>query len=537
MITVKKIRFSGSIILILLILIVNSCRKDDMLIEEPNFNRPVNMSSPYFNIFFDATNLVDFIDDIEYLHVDESDSSLYFSYEMSLDQSFDQILTIEGFTLPNTVQISEISNNVNIKMDTIITFEYPFKAPNGMDLDRIILEEGDLNIDVIAPDNCRGSYEVSFTTFSDDIGNIIVNSNKFHNGASSVSLDNGEMSFVKRNDSLIIPIKVHILIDSLSGTSSTDIFNVNTTLSGVKPLFVDGYFGQQTLINYKSSKGIALPLDYDFIEKIALKELMLDVELDNYIGVPLSLYLDSTIFKKTDKSSEVFLELGDNNSIDIQGATINSGFEISPGKSMFSFDNSNSNVIDIINSFPDSILMNLNAVSNPDGPGYNFISTKDIKMGGKVNLTVPIWFKVSQIERFDTVNFDIVDMIDDSTQIEAVEEININLDFYNGFPFEVGAQVYMATEEGIIIDSLFNSLETLLHSPEINPTTGRVTNIAESNLIINIKTDAVKKMYDSHVKKFILKTNFMTANEEFVKLYVNHTLGMRLSVDIKSNND
>lgn len=125
-------------------------------------------------------------------------------------------------------------------------------------------------------------------------------------------------------------------------------------------------------------------------------------------------------------------------------------------------DRNNSNIADIFDQDSESISLDINAIAFPESSGESrgFIS-EDSRLNIRTELKVPLEGVVSDYVIFENYP------VDSLSELEDVQEMQLNLGVTNGLPVDVSFQIHFVGESFNIIDSLFS--EPILIPQSQNP--------------------------------------------------------------------
>lgn len=190
----------------------------------------------------------------------------------------------------------------------------------------------------------------------------------------------------------------------------------------------------------------------------------------------------------------------------------------------FTLDTLNSNIDDVINNQPQSIVYQLKAKTDKTTNGY-ILDTSKFEVDMEVIL--PMSGSIKNFVFRDTVDYTF-------DKGDKIESLLFRTNVENGFPFETAVQVYFADSNATVLDSLVKdkAYEILLAAAPVD-NTGRVlsgqTNYKRSDLSINAAT--MSKL--SNVHKFIIEARLSSTNQGLMKIFDNYKLDVQLGVKAK----
>ncbi len=205
---------------------------------------------------------------------------------------------------------------------------------------------------------------------------------------------------------------------------------------------------------------------------------------------------------------------------------LETGYNSSPVQaSVYNYNLSDGNIIDLIENMPDyisySAKIDINPLGNVSG-GNDFVYYGN-GLKSYLDIELPLSFIANNLCLVDTVQ------IDFGNNLDQINEGVLYLNADNGFPFSAGIKLYLIDENNILIDSLLTS-ETI-QSADVN-SNYIVSNNKKTNVKIYIPTDKAEKLKNS--KKMIINVLFNTASQtQHVKLFSNYRLNIVVSADFK----
>lgn len=525
------------IIAILIAVVTGSCMKEDVVLENPqNYNRPLNLAAPLVNIHFGAKDLLERIDTSAFIQTDDK-GLLHFRYDTTFFAEWDDLINFDDLSYSANYDISPL-NNVPMPFtftDTVVANEDPTQR-----FDSLTIKQAIMKLSLSCPPGLTGRYEVTIpeilkpdglpVVFKGALGGVITTNEDITNGRIIFSHVPGK-SFYR--------LVITVYVNKPSSPPVHTNLGITATIDDLLPKTLFGYFGQTDVFHKQHEIAIDFFNKMNFSEMIQLKEISMDISVDNYFGVPIMLNFDSLLFtnETTGQAVDVYINNGNNNVL-IDAATY--AEPIVPSTNKLSINSENSNLIDGINIGPTNIYIAATGNSNPNGEtAENFVETST-KLNGKISIDIPFWFKTELYARTDTMDFDFKDMIEDSTQIDYLNELNLYFKFNNGFPFNIEAQAYFVDEFYHKVDSVFPDVGgELIWKSGVIDANGIVTSPSKTDVTISINQEKAKKLYDREIKFILVKSQVSTGllgSPEFVKLLDTYAIDLSLSFEVKSGN-
>lgn len=506
------------------------CKQDDVVLRDPHkLNRPLNFAAPVINGHFTALDLIERMDTTQHLIVD-NEGLIHFSLEQDFMEEWSDLLefdtptldvsytmpTIPGFGLTGTISFID-----SIRLNTL----------DSMYFDSLYIKTALLSFGITVPTGYQGNYTIKFPELIKANGDTVIVTKDFNDSQIvDQDLSGAKLTFIHDGSGSYYTLETTINVTGANNPGSQD-FLLHNEIKNLNPELIFGYFGTHDAIGYEQEISLDFFESTGFVDLVQFKGISIDLAIENYIGVPLAISIDSMVFQSSSSGKEVQLTLADN-TIKIDEAEF--ADQIVPTSNNFLFNIDNSNLDDAMNLWPDKMYVKLGSSTNPDRDKSirNFIST-DITLESKVVIDVPFWFKTTNYQRTDTLVFDVAEAID-STELDYLESLTLSFEFDNGFPFEINAQIYMATDQWQIIDSLFSDGEQLIwDSPEID-VDGKAIGVANTKVDIILDREQVKKLHENKSEKILIKSRVMTGKDDFVKLFTDYSIDMHLGFEIVS---
>jgi hypothetical protein len=533
----KKLKTHNSLFLAGILLLATSCFEDGVELTDPHkYDRPLNLAGPIGNINLSTQSLLEQLGSDSYLIVDD-EGLLHVQIDTSITATWEDVISINDLTTSRTYDINPNKKApVGPFYDTIVVNIFS-QGEDNQRFDRMLVESGQLGIAVNLPNNFEGSYTITIPEIQNLAGEPVVLPTRDFNDASPIQpidIANDSVLFKNADGKSFITIVTEVDVTNVSGSPASTEMQVDVTIQNFKPAFVEGYFGKMNVLEQTREQRFDFFKDFNFADMVQFQEISLELNIENYFGIPLALLIDSMVFENTQSGQLENITI-DGNSLEVDRAIAPD----QPSSNLLLVNNTNSNLIDGINLGPDRVYMAFLGQTNPNGETAepNFINTTT-QVSANVLIDLPFWFKTSLYERTDTLSFDVAGLFEDSTQVDMVESIDLYLSFENGFPFNIQAQFIMTNDNGYEIDSLFNQDggEFIWESGQLDAM-GIVTSPTKTDINISIDNALTKKLYKNNSTRILIRSRITTGdknNPEFVRLYDYYSIKGSLKSEIKS---
>ena len=413
--------------------------------------------------------------------------------------------------------------NQEVLNDTILV---DFDLGLGEELETLVLKTGDLDFELNYQINetAKLYVELPYATkdgevFSDSIsvaaGPIVV-SESFDLSGYTIDLTKGGQVY----NSIETFVKAQIISSGLIvpfDTSNT--VKANVSMKNIKPIYIDGYFGSQTLAMDLDTNDFDIG-DVDILKKMNFADPEVTLSFCNTFGLPIEISgLDLIMQKDLDQK----VLTGVNIPFTIAGGDINA-----PGTAVTSdlvIDAASTNIEDGINLWPNKVIAGFTGDVNPAGKVMNYATdTSELKV--IFGLKVPFYFTLSDYEIRDTVELD-------SSIFEYVLSAIIRANVENEFPLEGKVGIYVVDENYVVLDSLTNGLEILIEAATVDAN-GETVNVAKKQTDLVASEDAVLNLRNS--ARLIIVTRLGSGNNgNAVKIYSNYSMNIKLGLLAKVN--
>lgn len=308
---------------------------------------------------------------------------------------------------------------------------------------------------------------------------------------------------------------------TLKPIDSSNAINVSYGFDDIEFSYIEGYFGQKN-ITIDPGK---LELDLAFLRELGGDFLFAspDVKLKiaNSIGAPIRLGLDMTGISAT------------NGNVSLNAAPSLLPFPTVPGTSangIVSYNNSNSQIAQLLSLPPDTITYGGNVLLNPLGnAGANFL-TDNSKIRIDMEMELPLELSAGNLRFADTSDFDGASTFgsDDGEGMQIVGA-KLVLQNTNRFPFDInldltwldstGTQVYSTTVPFVQAASV-----------DIN---GRVNLATRNTATVDLNAAAIQNLKAAKRMALTFRMNTGNGGTTVAKLYTDYNLAIRILIEAK----
>ena len=306
----------------------------------------------------------------------------------------------------------------------------------------------------------------------------------------------------------------------LISISKQDSFILNFSFKDLKPSYVKGYFGQDTL----SLDDVTSIEDFGEItsNNLQFEDINIELEIENGIGIDGIIKLQTLCASNNSQSLNLSHSLiGSNINID---RAIETPFQ--PSFTSLLIDNSNSNIVSMLNLLPNSLSCSGEIQINPNGNtlSHQDFATDQSKIEANLNINMPLSFVASDLQLSEEFNFDLAN----SENADKIKEANFIFNIENGYPLDTRLKLIFSDDVGALdsIDGL-----ALIKAADIN-SLGRVTQNKNSKIDFFVNPEKMQKIMQSKYVKCQFSFDTKPAGQN-LKIYSDYRIGLKLIADFK----
>lgn len=316
-----------------------------------------------------------------------------------------------------------------------------------------------------------------------------------------------------------------ILIRYNAFTTSGTPVKLNFVGAVGKPSFnyIEGYMQKRDIKIDNGSVDVSI---YNNTIKGDLKfeEPRISILIENSYGYPMrtKVNLVKAISKKGDTIALRSTDLI-NDGFDFPHPTLS---EVGQTKyKRFDFTNANSNIRDLLNAAPNTVLYSIDAVANPEGNakqiGFMTDSTT-LKIGLEVD--IPLYGSASNFKAEDTINN--IDL----TVLENAKSAELKFVSDNELPVAINLQGYFLDAQGKVLDKVQANTFRLVNAAEVDAA-GNVTKAAHNEVFIPL--DEAKIALIKGATRLAIDASFDSSQNGTVPVRVLSTQNVNLRAGIK----
>lgn len=517
--------------LIFMLLFVLSCKKEN---DKPQWD--VAVKGPLLKASLTVDNLI--ADSLQQVNADGAVSILYDSDVFKLDP--DSLFQIPDTTLrtlniwqfipypvsPNTPFYS-VNNNIALSIA-------------GPQLTEVLIRSGKIRLDIrntlptkvkityIIPKAFKNGLPFKVQEFVDS--GTVSNPTLF---SGTYDLDGYlvDLTGASGNQTNTAYYNVEALSDpnGITFTINTGdtLINLNSTIFDLIPEYGKGYLGQKTIHQTSDSYvGMGRLIRSGTVQ---LDSLTMDLDIENGLGAEIQSLISSftSLNENTGTNVNLVAPAVVNRFINLNRATEtgNLAEPVNPTHTNIHLDNSNSNLISLIENLPDRFVYDIDFSLNPLGnvSGNNDFLYRDHLVNTHLKVHIPLRFALNQVMLTDTQDIDVHDLFD----VEPIGPATFTLLADNGFPFDMDLQLFLIDESGLVSDSLLIPSHIAPATTDVN-----LRVLSSVRTTIPIPLDGTRKQNLLNAKRMAIKAKVTTPSyPSLVQLYSNYHLDLKLVAD------
>lgn len=505
--------------------ILGGCKEDDIVVGD-SYDRPINVAAPVVNAKSTAMDLMKrWLGGTEWYADDEG--VLYTTSEKSYTLTAEEILNSDGIKFhANQTLPAGFKNSFSV--------ESVLNSQDDQRIDKIKVLSGWLVI-VSPAYETAGTARLTIDEVVDQQGNKLAKDWDLASGINTKIDLSGYVITPKQSTgkSYLTPT----VAVSNRGDASID-FVIDAMTTDFKVDEATGYFGRQVLLDESTSVRIVAFDRNDFPDGMFFKGTSADVTLASTVGAPLYWKMGALNFISRDGKSTALDYSTEAQNIDQQSfADFSQTGTLKEQSLSIHIDGDNSNIDALINSHPAKYSYSMDLIANPDGEvagETNFVTSKSA-INTDVNVVLPLWIRISSLDREEMLDLDFSDIFDDET-IDYVDTVSIKLTVDNGLPIKIRAQAYFMVGDDVVAGKLFDAPTIIGETPTLD-SDDKVTAFSHTVVRQSVPGSDIKKYYEMGVDKLKFMLNITTEDtgDRYVKVYQDYKLSSKVSLDIASS--
>ena len=527
----KKIRTIS--LLIAGALTMAACMKDEIKVEDTTYNRSLNFAAPIFTATADYTTILNSLSDKsqhESIIYADDEGRLYLEYTTKYHVKWNSILNIDTY---NNQYVTPVLTKAGTAVNQKFEFRHKLNSDNTTRIDSMIISSATLKLEASAlPISGTAIMTLDELTIN---GMGLSTSWELSEGMKqNIDLSGYLLKPKHSADSSYTNCKIRFVGEGTANAMNE--FNFKVEMSDVIPQVAFGFFGQNEVFNEAGIQHMGFFSEYRVPRTIKMKGMHINLNVENHTGTAFNLQMADMRIVCADNNETIPVHFLDSNNIYVNQISykdyLADGLS-KPKSNQYMLDSTNSNADEILNSSPLDFEYTLKVESNPQGEVQENFITPETQLDATVDIFIPFYFSIYDLNRLDTFNFNFNDLILDSDNSKYVDKLIIAMKFSNGFPFKFVTQGYLVDGNYQVVDSLFDGQEKLWAMPEFDSNL-RVTKRGELETDIVFDSAKIERCSKGNPIYLILNTTVSTQDmpDKYFMLYENYGLDMRLAIEL-----
>jgi hypothetical protein len=315
--------------------------------------------------------------------------------------------------------------------------------------------------------------------------------------------------------------------------SSSDSVHIQYFLQNIKPNYIKGYAGRDT-ISYAGTSPFSLAnlLSNNTPNALKFNKASISVSIDNGIGVDGQVIINSLSSVNANGNT---VALVDNSTSPVIGRPLYIGkatdFPLTPTLTTFNINSTTSNINDFISNLPNQVKYNVTIKTNPLGNRGTYSDFAYLTSGMNVNLNVniPLSLIANNLTLRDSFSFSLGYSKKD---VANILNGTLHLIVYNKFPLQANITL-------LAYDSSWHLLDTLLSSAQIDAapigSSCKASQPAKSVLNVTASAQVIDKLRSSAhaimTVVFNTRNSNATCNGQYVNIYSDYNIAATITGD------
>lgn len=384
-------------------------------------------------------------------------------------------------------------------------------------INKVTLKQGTLRYSISSTIPELLDLAVQFINIKQD-GNIFAHYATIPYNGTSPSMISGTLDLA----GYTLDFSTHFVIQYIARDSDGNRYRldeVNYSFEDLDFSYIDGDFGGASFVMPQSNFLIDV-LEEAKSGEFFLEDPKVNIDIRNSIGFPVE--ISSIELQGVDAEGNAIpftSPLDDGVLIDFPSMQELGGSRFT----RIALDKTNSNILDVINAFPDQVGYTFRGAIQSTLPDSLSFAVDTSKMDITLNVELPLWGKFRSLVYESETDFDPEDLLD-ANQIE----FRLNAD--NGFPLETDFQVYFLNAADVVVDSLAEMANPILIPAATVDATGRVDMTATADIMIPLGKEDINRL--DEVRKLKVRAQLATVNggNTSVRFFDDYELKLKLGL-------
>ena len=315
--------------------------------------------------------------------------------------------------------------------------------------------------------------------------------------------------------------------------SSTDSIHIQYFLQNIKPRYIKGYAGRDT-VHYAGTAPFSISSIFgtNVANALRFNKAKLSVSIDNGMGIDGQVTINSLTCVNAAGNA---VSLVDHAVPPIIGYPLYinraTDFPLTPAISSFALSSTTSNFADFISNLPTKVNYDVSIKTNPGGNRgrYDDFAYIDSKMKVNLNVNVPLSLIANNLTLMDSFHFTLAYTQKD---VANIKDGTLHLLIDNKFPLQ-------ATVTLLAYDAGWHLIDTLLSGAQVSPCHLNSTCRADQPVrsVLNIPASASLIDRIRSVTHAVLRVSFntgsstATCNGQYLSIYSDYNIAAKITAD------
>lgn len=300
--------------------------------------------------------------------------------------------------------------------------------------------------------------------------------------------------------------------------TSADSLNFRYEIKNIKPNYIKGYAGRDTILLTDTS-------DFAFLDifksgTLDLEEVNMDFEVENGIGVDGQVRINNLTAVSPVNGSKT-----------LTGTVVGSPFTVSravdfplvPGVSNFPVNSGNSNIKELLGILPNQLQYDAEVRTNLNGNNgqYRDFAYLESALKIKMNADIPLSLIANKLLLLDTIDFNLSNT---NTNVEGISDGVLNIIAQNKYPIEANLTLIIYDDNWNAVDTIVG--EQMVAAAELNSNC-KAENAKRTKIPLYVDTERMDRIKLG--RRAVIMADFSTkavpsCNGGYVKIYSDYKL-------------
>ncbi len=243
------------------------------------------------------------------------------------------------------------------------------------------------------------------------------------------------------------------------------------------------------------------------------------LKIDNYWELPVQVKLDKAGYH-VDKGSPLtpFIGTGIDKWYTIKSPTTAGSF----ASTSIILNRTNSNFADVMKDMPNNMELGMLCKTLPEAVGNTYSINLNTENNIDIGVDAPMEVKIESVTFQDTLDFDMGSNLDKDDL--TIKSADVNIIFDNAMPLGAKMTISLADNQDKVLDVLTDEDIDVKSGNSVN---GQ-NNPVQSSIVIKVEGEKTEKL--KKTKKLMFDITMNTKDGEYVKLYAQYSLGVKIGV-------